>query len=64
MGQRVADDLRLLVDLLGHEVAVVALLGQESAGGAANWATLDDPVGGVAEDDAFARHDAQSPSSR
>ena len=32
VGQRVADDLGLLVDLLGHEVAVVALVDQQRAG--------------------------------
>ena len=33
VGERVADHLRLLVDLLRHEVAVVALVGDEGAGG-------------------------------
>ncbi len=32
MRERVADDLRLLVDLLRHEVAVVALVDQEGGG--------------------------------
>ena len=32
VGQRVADHLRLLVDLLGHEVAVVALVDQQRGG--------------------------------
>ena len=38
--QRMADDLRLLMDLLGHEMMVVALLDQESAGGDALRVTL------------------------
>ena len=42
MGERVADDLRLLVDLLGHEVAVVALFGQQSARGAVDRLAFDD----------------------
>ena len=49
MGEGVADDLRLLVDLLGHEVAVVALLGQQSAGGAVNRLAFDDAVGRIVE---------------
>ena len=49
MGEGVADDLRLLVDLLGHEVAVVALFGQQSAGGAVNRLAFDDAVGGIVE---------------
>ena len=32
VGERAADDLRLLVDLLRHEMAVVALVGEERAG--------------------------------
>ena len=41
MGERVADHLRLLVDLLGHEVPVIALLRQQAAGRAALDAALD-----------------------
>ena len=57
MGERVADDFRLLVNLLGHEVAIIALLGEQAAGGAVNDAALDDAVVGVAENCALARHD-------
>ena len=56
MGQRVADDLRLLVDLLGHEVAVIALLGEQAAGGAALDAPLNDLARGVMDLGAGARH--------
>ena len=57
MGERMADDFRLLVNFLGHEVAVIALLGQQAAGRAAHDAPLDDAVGGVVELGALARHD-------
>jgi hypothetical protein len=32
MRERVADDLRLLVNFLGHEVAVIALIHEEGRG--------------------------------
>ena len=41
MGEGVADDLGLLVDLLGHEVPVIALFRQQAAGRAALDAALD-----------------------
>ena len=41
MGEGVADDLGLLVDLLGHEVAIVALFRQQTSGRAALDAALD-----------------------
>ena len=36
MGERMADDLGLFVDFLGHEVAVIALLGEQPAGRASD----------------------------
>ena len=56
VGERVADDFGLLVNLLGHEVAIIALLSQQSASRAVDDAALDDFVGGVAERCALARH--------
>ena len=41
MGEGVADHLRLLVDLLGHEVAVIPLFRQQAAGRIALDAALD-----------------------
>ena len=41
MRERVAYDLGLLVDFLGHEMAVVALFREQAAGGAADDAALD-----------------------
>ena len=53
-----ADDLGLLVDLLGHEVAVIALLDQEGASGDALRAALHLRVGLVVEGRAAAmQHD-------
>ncbi len=49
MGERMADDLRLLVDLLGHEVAVVALFGEQASGGTALDAALNGLAGSVAD---------------
>src|SRR5271166_2182868 len=49
MGERVADDLRLLVDLLGHEVTVIALFGEQASGRAALDAPRDRLAGGVAK---------------
>ena len=40
VGERMADDFRLLVDLLGHEVPVIALLGEQASGKTA----LDAPL--------------------
>ncbi len=57
MGDRMADDLGLLMDLLGHEVAVIALLGEQASGGAALHAPLDFCAGGVANVGARAGRD-------
>src|SRR5262249_17726985 len=52
-GQRVADHLRLLVDLLGHKMAVVALVDQESRGQrSCDWA-LHRVAAPVADGDPF-----------
>ena len=56
MGERVADDLRLLVDLLGHEVAIIALLGEQAAGGADDDAPLDRLAVDIAKFRACASH--------
>ena len=55
--QRMADDLGLLIDLLRHEMAVVALLDQEGAGGDALRAALHRQVGLVVEGRALAVED-------
>ena len=47
VGERVPDDLGLLVDLLGHEVAIIALLGEQASGRAALDAPLRPCAGGV-----------------
>ena len=60
MGERVADDLRLFMDFLGHEMAVIALLGEQAAGRRLDVAALDDLVVDVAELGAGARQ--RSPS--
>ena len=58
MGERVADHLRLLVNLLGHEVAVIALLDQQAAGLAPDLAPRDDGAGSVVKHRALAgQHD-------
>ena len=49
MGERAADDLRLLVNFLGHEVAVVALVDQEGARLQRLATALDQIVVGVVE---------------
>ena len=49
MGQGAADDLRLLVDLLGHEMPVIALVDQKGAGLAFLARPADRPVGLVEE---------------
>ena len=54
MRQRAADDLRLLVDLLGHEVAIVALVDEEGPGRAA--------AGGAARPTRRRRHGRRAPS--
>ena len=56
MGERMADDLGLLVDLLGHEVAIVALFREQASGRAALDAALDPFPVAVANVGAFARH--------
>ena len=48
MGEGVADHLGLLVDLLGHEVPVIALFRQQAAGRAALDAALDLPAARIA----------------
>ena len=49
MGERVADDLRLLVDLLGHEVPVIAPF-REQASGRAALDHAPDPISGAIAD--------------
>jgi hypothetical protein len=49
MGERATHDLRLLVDLLRHEVAVVALLGDEGAGDDFLARTLHRTTFGIAD---------------
>ena len=56
MGDRMADDFGLLVDLLGHEVAVIALFGEQSARRAPDHAPLDRLARHVPELRALARH--------
>ena len=56
VGERVADDLRLLVDLLGHEVPVIALFREQASGRAALDAAPDPFAGRVADDGALAGH--------
>ncbi len=48
VGERMADDFRLLVDLLGHEMPVVALFGEQASGRAHLDAPRDRLAGGVA----------------
>ena len=55
MGERMADDLGLLVDLLGHEVAIIALFRQQASGRAALDAALAPASRRVANVGAFAR---------
>ncbi len=54
-GKRMADHFWLLVDLLGHEVAVVALVDDESGRVGAGDRPLDRLAATVADGDAFAR---------
>ena len=54
MGERVADHFRLLVDFLGHEVLVVALVDQHGRGGRLDDRPLDDLVLRVMDDRALA----------
>ena len=53
--ERVADHFRLLMDLLGHEVAVVALVDQKSRGERAGDRPLHRLAVAVADGDAFPR---------
>ena len=65
MRQRAADHLRLLVDFLGHEVAVIALVDHQRAGLQRLARAFDDPTGGVEECRLFrASASTQSSSSR
>jgi hypothetical protein len=58
VGKRVADDLRLLMNLLGHEMTIVAFFGKKAARRASLNATLNRLAGRVANGGAFARqHD-------
>ena len=57
MGEGMSDDLGLLVDLLGHEVTIVALLRQQASRRAPLDAALDPFPVAVANVGAFARHD-------
>ena len=57
MSQRVADDLRLLVDLFRHEMAVIAFFGQQAARLAADRAATDDLAAHVPELRSLAGHD-------
>jgi hypothetical protein len=52
-----ADDFRLLVDFLGHEMPVVALLGEQASGEATLDAPLNRLAGRVADVAAFATDD-------
>ena len=55
MRERVPDDLRLLVDFLRHEMAMVALVDQERRGVRLLHRALDLAAGGVVDFDAVAR---------
>ncbi len=55
MRERVADHFRLLMDFLGHEVLVVALVDQLRGGRGLDDGAFDDAVLFVANDDALAR---------
>ena len=58
MGERMADDLGLFVNFLGHEVAIIAFFDQQAARLAAHLAAGDDLACRVVEHRAFARqHD-------
>src|SRR5436190_11026034 len=56
MRQRVTDDLRLLVNLLGHEMAIIALIEQKRRSRGPEHRPLDHPAGGIADFDAIAPH--------
>jgi hypothetical protein len=56
MRERVADDLRLLVNLLGHEVAIIALVDEESRGQRSMHGTFDFAAFGVVNFGALARN--------
>ena len=53
--ERVADHFRLLVDLLRHEMAVVALVDEERGGERAGHRPLDRVAAAVADGDGLAR---------
>ena len=55
VGERMADDFRLFVDLLGHEVPIVAFFREQASGRTALDAPLDRLAGWVADVGAFAR---------
>src|SRR5271157_6459678 len=57
VGERMADDFRLLVDLLGHEMPVIPFLGEQASGGAALDPPLNWLAGRVADVGAFATDD-------
>ena len=57
MGEGMSDDLGLLVDLLGHEVAIVALFREQASRRAPLDAALDPFPVAVADVGAFASHD-------
>ncbi len=55
MRERVTDDLRLLVNLLRHEVAIIALVHEEGGGRRSEHGTFDFAAFGVVDFDAVAR---------
>jgi hypothetical protein len=57
VGERMADDFRLLVDLLGHKVPVIAFLGEQTSSPAALDAAVDRLARRVADVSAFATDD-------
>src|SRR4029077_20997124 len=56
MSERVAGELRLLVNLLCHEVAIIALVDEEGRGRVSEHGTFDFAAFGVVDFDALARH--------
>jgi hypothetical protein len=59
MRQRMADDLGLLVDFLGHEMAMVALVDQKGGGGGFHHRPLDGRALGIVDLDAPAGEDGR-----
>jgi len=55
MRERVADHLRLLVNLLRHEVAIIALVDEEGGGRRFEHGAFDFAAFGVVDFDALAR---------